>query len=499
MLKKIQKAFKKFSLENIILIAIILFAFLLRVYRINDLLGFYYDQGRDALVIWDLIHNGKFFLIGPTTGIAGIFRGPYYYYLITPFYLLGRGNPIYPSVFLSFLTTVAIYVLYKLVKKADSYQSALIAAILSSFSYYLVIASRWLSNPTPMFLLSVLLILGMYLVLENKKFGWEIIAFTSGLSLFNFGSSGELFYFPAILIFLIWQWKKRPKNKSLISTGLAFFVTCVPLLIFDVRHGGILRNNFLTSFVSEKSFTLPTKFLLEQRITFYYEVFSKILFHVRGRYEIILMMVLLLSLIIFLKGFFKNNYIKTVLLLLFSPIVGLCFYQGNDKVLYEYYLTGYYLIFIFIVSIILGKIWKNIFGKIFVFVFIFVFLINNFSVLKYKLSDKVDREGSIALKNELQIVNWVFDNAGSEEFNVDVYVPPVIPYAYDYLFKWKSYSYKKPNYKEQDRVKLLYTIYEEDSLHPDRLTAWKERQKGIGKIIEEKRIGGLTVQKRIRI
>jgi len=94
MLKKIQKAFKKFSLENIFLIAIILFAFLLRVYRINDLLGFYYDQGRDALVVWDLIHNGKFFLIGPTTGIAGIFRGPYYYYLITPFYLLGRGNPI---------------------------------------------------------------------------------------------------------------------------------------------------------------------------------------------------------------------------------------------------------------------------------------------------------------------------------------------------------------------------------------------------------------------
>jgi len=386
-----------------------------------------------------------------------------------------------------------------LVKKADSYQSALIAAILSSFSYYLVMASRWLSNPTPMFLLSILLIFGMYLVLENKKFGWEIIAFVSGLSLFNFGSSGELFYFPAILIFLIWQWKKRPKNKSFISTGLAFFITCVPLILFDVRHGGILRNNILTSFVSEKSFILPTKFLFEQRTPFYYEVFSKILFHVRGRYEIALMVVLLLSFIIFVKGFFKNDYIKTVLLLFFSPIIGLYFYQGNDKVLYEYYMTGYYLIFIFVVSLILGKIWKNIFGKIFVFVFIFVFLTNNFSVLKYKLSDKVDRGGSIALKNELQIVNWVFNNAGSEEFNVDVYVPPVIPYAYDYLFKWKSYSYKKPNYKEQDRVKLLYTIYEEDSLHPDRLTAWKERQKGIGKIIEEKRIGGLTVQKRIRI
>ncbi|MBI4157851.1 hypothetical protein HY502_03320, partial [Candidatus Woesebacteria bacterium] len=71
-------------------------AFLLRVYRVGEILGFYFDQGRDALIIWDLWHSGKLFLIGPTTGIAGIFRGPFYYYLIAPFYLLGGGDPVYP-------------------------------------------------------------------------------------------------------------------------------------------------------------------------------------------------------------------------------------------------------------------------------------------------------------------------------------------------------------------------------------------------------------------
>src|SRR3990167_8398219 len=80
---------------NILVGIILLSAFFLRVYRVNEILGFYYDQGRDALVIWDLWHNGKFFLIGPTTGIAGIFRGPFYYYLIAPLYLIGRGDPVW--------------------------------------------------------------------------------------------------------------------------------------------------------------------------------------------------------------------------------------------------------------------------------------------------------------------------------------------------------------------------------------------------------------------
>ena len=47
----------------------------LRVYNIGNLLGFYYDQGRDALTVWNLWHEGKFFLTGPVTGLAGIFLG----------------------------------------------------------------------------------------------------------------------------------------------------------------------------------------------------------------------------------------------------------------------------------------------------------------------------------------------------------------------------------------------------------------------------------------
>lgn len=499
MLKKITNYLSRFHFEKLLLVVILVLSFIVRVYRSNDLLGFYYDQGRDALVIWDLWHNGKFFLIGPTTGIAGIFRGPYYYYLITPFYLLGRGNPVYPAVFLAFLSTFSIYILYILVTKIQKDKiSAFVAVIIASFSFNMVMASRWLSNPTPMFLLSILLVFGMFRVIDNKKFGWEIIGLVSGLSLFNFGSSGELYYFLAIFIFLLVNWKNRPNLKRLFFSLFLFFITFAPLLLFDLRHGGILRNNFIRSFVSEKSFTLPTKLLFEVRIPFYYDVFSKVLFHSRGKLEILLMFFLLLGFLFFAKSLWKNKYIKTILIILFSPLIGLLFYQGNKTVLYEYYMTGYFLIFILLVSLILGKIWKNVLGKFFVLLFIIIFLINNIQVIKFKLEDRVDSSGSIALKNELQAVNWVFKDSEGKDFNVDVYVPPVISYAYDYLFKWKAYKGDFNNLKSEN-VDLLYTVYENDSQHPERLEEWLLRQNGIGKIIEENHFGGITIQKRNRI
>ena len=37
--------------------------FFVRIYRLDQLIGFYFDQGRDALVIWRLWHEGKLFLI----------------------------------------------------------------------------------------------------------------------------------------------------------------------------------------------------------------------------------------------------------------------------------------------------------------------------------------------------------------------------------------------------------------------------------------------------
>lgn len=492
----------------LILILTLTLALFIRVYRVDQILGFYYDQGRDALVIWDLIHKGKFFLIGPTTGIAGIFRGPFYYYLIAPFYWLGGGNPVWPAVFLAVTSVVAITLMYYLGVKIGGRTTGLIAAILASFSYYIFYASRWLSNPTPMLLLSMVLVWAMFKVLEGKEWGWPIIALVSGLSLFHFGSAGEVFYFPALLVFAIWTVLRQGyggrstlNNKVIIVSILAFLFTLLPLAIFDLKHGRILSQNITKFFVSDKSFTTSTWRNVSDKLQFYYDVFTNKIFHNQYEKEKIILGILGFFFVFYLSKLLKEDKIKILILLFISPILGLIFFQGNFGSIYDYYLTGYYLIFLLLVAATLGQLWEsNILGKMLVAYFIYLFLANNLPVIKSTITDKGDDSRSVAFSNQKKAIDWVYKDlsAGRQvPFNVDVYVPPVIPYAYNYLFTWLGTEvyHKLP---KDTKEPLLYTLYEVDIPYPERLNSWLARQKGIGKVEKEAKFGGITVQRRVR-
>ena len=285
-MKKIFNKFKKDTRKEIkahpaiytFLFLTLLLGLFVRIYRTEALLGFYYDQGRDAMVIWRLWSEGKFFLIGPVTGLAGIFLGPFYYYLIAPFYLIGGGNPVLPAVFLAFLSTIAIYFLYLLGKEFQDRITGLIVAVIAGFSYHIVTASRWLSNPTPILLPSVLLLLSMWKIVkgESKKW-WIAIALLIGISL-HFEAASAVFYLPMILVFAIWQKKNVPDKKVFLISSAVFIGTLFPQILFNFRHGNILFNNFTRMFIEEGSFKLSFWQVLGTRMGYFWAVFhSKIL------------------------------------------------------------------------------------------------------------------------------------------------------------------------------------------------------------------------------
>ncbi len=503
MLEKIKRFL---TFKNISVLLLLVFSFVVRIFRAGELLAFHYDQGRDALVIWDLINKGEFFLIGPTTGIAGIFRGPFYYYLIAPFYWLGGGNPILPEVFLILTSVFALILLFFLAKKIGGTLAGIIALILGGFSFEIVYASRWLSNPTPMLILSMILIWMMFLVYEGKKWAWMVISFVLGLSLFHFGSSGEVFYFPVVAIFAIWKFffskgktKNIPSLKTiLISVGL-FVFTVLPLILFNWKHGGILADNIKGFLVTGESFSLPTWRFVVGRLGLVLNYFSGLLFHSPYDKEWVFLGGFGILVLYYLSRLIKNARFNIVALTLAMPILGLIFFQGNYGNLYGYYLTGYYLIFILFVAVCLSFIFKSSWvGKVLVGVFLFYFLSHNYTNLKSYLTTSGRETDAIVLVNQKEAIDWIYKDVGEREFNVDCYVPPVISYSYDYLFKWLGTTmYQKLPLSSQ--TSLLYTLYEVDPPHPERLQAWLDRQKGIGKVIKEEKFGGITVEVRERI
>ena len=285
--EKIKKEIVTNPIVYFFLSVILLGALFVRIYRLNDLLGFYYDQGRDALVIWKLWHEGKPFLIGPVTGLSGIFLGPFYYYLIAPLYLIGKGDPVFPAFFLAFTTVLALILLYILGWKMRSKVTGIVASIIGSFSYFFVLGGRWLSNPAPMYFLSMLLLWVMWgittLEQTTKNKGqiqnlWVIISLLIGISL-QFESASAVFYLPMIALFAIWQRKKLPDKKTMVIAFSVFLFTILPQILFNYRHDNLLFKNIKKVIIEEKSFRNPLSLEnLEVKKDYFWTVFSSKIF-----------------------------------------------------------------------------------------------------------------------------------------------------------------------------------------------------------------------------
>lgn len=189
----------------------------------------------------------------------------------------------------------------------------------------------------------------------------------------------------------------------------------------------------------------------------------------------------------------KRDILILFLIFLGIPFLGYLFYTGNHGNLYGYYLTGYYLIITLVVAFLFSFIWKYKLGKLLIILFLFNFLKTNLNQTIPRLNVNVLNTGGIAFQSQLISVNWIKEDAKNDSFNIDVYVPPVIPHSYNYLFLWNNIV------QEEKPVKLLYTLYEQDGPHPERLKAWLNRQDKIGKVIYEESFGGITVQRRERL
>src|SRR5690349_18152073 len=127
--------------ENWFLIATILLAAFLRLWQIGDYMNYLGDEGRDDLVVYNILH-GHLTLLGPTSSVGSFFLVPIYYYFMAPFLWLSHYQPVRPSIMVALLVVVTVYLVYKIGEKTFSKNVGLISAFLYSISPILIIYSH---------------------------------------------------------------------------------------------------------------------------------------------------------------------------------------------------------------------------------------------------------------------------------------------------------------------------------------------------------------------
>ncbi|MBU1129865.1 glycosyltransferase family 39 protein [Patescibacteria group bacterium] len=502
---------RKNPAKHFLIFFIWLFGLFLRIYRQDQLLGFHYDQGRDATIANEIITGKNFPAIGPTTGIEGLYLGPFWFYLITPGYLLGKGNPAIASYFIIFLESLSIPLFYFLLKKYWTNSSAILTSFLWASSHYIIRSSRWFSNPSsiPTFSLLIIFLLSQIFINKKKRY-WPILALFLGLSL-QLEAASAIFFIPTILFLLLINHRQNTNKrqpiinlKQFLQSVFAFLFLLLPQLVFEIKNKFLITKNFLaflsgkTNTNTGKSWAMPTFSFIKQRLLDYYAIFFTKLDTNLTKTSIVFLIIFSIGTFYLIKKHRKNTFIQIILAWLFIPLFCLLFFVGNFGQLYDYYLTGFFPAFFIIFSIIISLPKLKFSKLLFVTFTLSLFFLANFTHLKNYLIAGTNGPRHISLGNQKQTIEYLCEQTKNQEYNIDIYVPPVIPHSYNYLLYWYQKS-KNCQAPKEKLVPLLYTIYEVDLPHPERLEAWLKRQEGIGKTIEETSFGGITIQKRTRI
>ncbi len=469
---------------------------------ITNSFAFTYDVGRDMLNLWNIAYVHKIPLIGQTTGLEGIFYGPWWYYMLTPFFVIFRGDPQGIAFIMALVGILTIIIGFIFGKSIGGLFFGILFASLISVSPILISLSAQIWNPNVIPLFVVLVLLVLYKIYSQSKKSKSKHYFLLGLLLaFNIDLEivfGLLLFF-GIMLSVVNIARKKLSFKSILSFILGLLVIFSPRIFFEFRHQFLMTKSFI-SFLSGGNSIDLSKFLagiLSNKFNIFFNEFNSTL----ASENKLLGMILILFILITLMSLYKKseiiiqNFIKTSLIVILTFLVGTAFFSHD---IWPHYLVGLPIFYILMFSLCLYLLYKKLSNCLApVVMALIIFFINLNPLTAIGDLGKPIWEGNAAVyRNQLAAVDYVYKNANGKKFKYVVYTPAIHDYSYRYLFTW--YGPRKYHYPSSKDGDLSYFILEPDFEHPFRLSNWLEDRKGDGKIIKSEEVkGGILVQTRI--
>src|SRR3989344_5206070 len=89
------------KIQVFLLALVLITAIFFRFWQIRDYVVFLGDEGRDMIVMRNMVLNHRPVFLGPTASVGGFYLGPIYYWMATPALALFAFDPIGPSVLIA--------------------------------------------------------------------------------------------------------------------------------------------------------------------------------------------------------------------------------------------------------------------------------------------------------------------------------------------------------------------------------------------------------------
>ncbi len=246
MKKPCRKLLQLISWHHVLLLVVLIVFIGLRFTNIYRRIQFNWDQERDARAAREIL-DGNFTLIGPRVlGADNFFLGPYFYYLLMPFYWLSGGHPRAMIYFLLVNSLLFFVLAWLFLKEKYSFPVALTFLGLWAVNPALVKADIICWNPVVLPTLIILLWRLLDKIRQDNRRNIFIIGLLLSVGInFHFQF---IFLIPFALVVLYKKAIRRRADWLALAVGLA--IGFLPLLIFDLRHN-FLNSKLLWQFIHQ--------------------------------------------------------------------------------------------------------------------------------------------------------------------------------------------------------------------------------------------------------
>lgn len=416
---------KLFKNINPIFVLILLIGVLLRFYKLNQMVGFDFDQEYAANFAYSVFHVFPIQLIGQGLSVPGLFMGPLYFYYLVPFFALFNLNPLGGYVGSVILGMITICAYYLILRNVFSEKTALIASFLRAILFSKINVD-WSMVPS---LSSELAILLSWFFMYKFWKGNNRYLIPLGF-VFGFFTSFHPIEFPFYIIFLIIVLAKRklPSLKIVFGSIIAFVLPLVPLIVFEYFRK-LTEIKLLLFGLGATSKAEPKT--LENLFGFVQTIFYDL--HYSFGFDSIqapkfIFPIIGFALILFM--FFKRNELKNKFHYLFLPITitaFLLYYFLLPTHVPEYYFTGVFTVIFIYFTIALSFLNKKV-----LFVFLAVISLISF----YQFENKWSNNNLYTFYYKDRVVNEIAKRESSNNFRVTYIIDPGWQYGFEYLFKY---------------------------------------------------------------
>lgn len=243
-----------------------LFGAAYRLYNLQETLQFQADQGRDAIIAFGIL-QGDLTLVGPSTSVGDMFLGPLYYYFMAPWLWIFGLNPIGPAVGVALIGIITVPILYLVGKRLVGNTPAFLATLLFSFGPLVAEYTRFSWNPNPMPMVTLIILYAIWRAWKGSAWWW-VVAATAWTVIIQLHYVALLTAVPLGIFWLADLWRTmsgqvgskswRDQIKAIFFSVAIFFISIVPLLLFNWRFNNIIWHGFADFFQgSGNEVTIP--------------------------------------------------------------------------------------------------------------------------------------------------------------------------------------------------------------------------------------------------